>query len=217
MASARRDVTRSEEDPLGRGGPLLERLAARGQRAALAVLLPSSPRRVQQLGPEARGRPPPPLLPPRQQERRHGLGVPDDPLVPHQQRHPRRAPHLVVERRPVAARAGALRRRRAGALRGVGRGRLGAAGGRLLLLVVSVTVPLRRLLAAHDGGPQRRRDGQVRQAVPQAGRADARPLLPVPPAPRALRRLARLRLVAHHHAADRLAGTLRRPPPLCLV
>jgi len=44
----------------------------------------------------------------------------------------------------------------------------------------------------------------VGQAVPQARRADARPLLlPVPPAPRALR-LARLGLVvvAHHHAAE---------------
>jgi len=185
----------SEEDPLGRGGPLLEHLAARGHRAPL-VLLPSSPRRVQQLGPEARGRGPPPLLPPRPEERRHGVGVPDDPLVPHQQRHPRRAPHLVVERRLVVARAGALRRRGAGALRGVGRGRLRAAGGRLVVVVSAV--PLRRLLAAHDGG-QRRREGQVGQAVPQAGRADARPLLPVPPAPRALRLGL---VVAHHHAAE---------------
>jgi hypothetical protein len=127
MADAATRMSRSEEDPLGRGGPLLERLGAgRGQRAP-SILLPSScPRRVQQLGPEARGRRPPPL-PPRQEERRHGVGVPDDPLVPHQQRHPRRAPHLVVEPRLTGRRAGALRRRRhAGALRGVGRGHLGA-------------------------------------------------------------------------------------------
>jgi hypothetical protein len=48
--------------------------------ASRAAAWPRSSRRC--------GRRRPPLLPPRQQERRHGVGVPDDPLVPHQQRNP---------------------------------------------------------------------------------------------------------------------------------
>ena len=133
-------MARSEENPLGRGGPLLERVAARGQRAPSVVLLPASPRRAQQLGPEARGGAAAAALLCSLLASRNAATASVSPTTRScriSSEIRRRAPPRLV------ARAGALRRRRAGA----------------------------------------RRDGQVGQALPQAGRADARPCCRCRPTP----------------------------------
>ncbi len=191
--------TASEKDPLGRrrGAPLLvQRLGVR-HRAPLLLASASAHRRVQQLRPEAPRLPPPLPHPPH--HARHLVAVQQHPLVPHQKRQPPAAAaagrhHLPVEpRRPRAA--GPWRGRRRSVAGRLTRRR--AAGRRLLLL------------AAHDGRQRRRRrrrgGRQVGQALPQAGRADPRAAaaaaatLPVPPAPRTLRRLV---LPPHRHAKN---------------